>query len=294
MEVPMNIWIARATVLFLPVLALLSLGLSGPAAASSYDRMIASVKLGDVAVVRDLLMKGLDADTSDQEGNTLLMLAVREKQLSVARLLIAARAKVNARNMHGDSALRLAAWKGDLVMTQELVAAGATLETEDWTPLIYAALNGHDAVVAFLLSQGANANARNTDGMTALMAAARGGFVSVIEQILAAGADVDALSERQQTALDWAEKTGNSRAAQALRAAGGHLGKDVPSPLSQTDAQADATTQPPAMDDTAPLVPEAEVEDIAPDHHPSRDDAKDGLEEPEGADAPLRAWTVRT
>ncbi|MCL2076539.1 MAG: ankyrin repeat domain-containing protein [Betaproteobacteria bacterium] len=193
--------------------------------ASSYDDMLKSVKLGDIATVRNLLGRGMDVNTSDREGNTLLMLAARENRTELARLFIRERAKLNARNMHGDSALKIAAYNGSLDIVRELVQAGAEIDTEGWTPLIYAAFNGHDDIVEFLLQQGAGIDARSESGMTALMAAARGGFLPIVDRLLAAGASVNLHDANGESALDWANKTKNTNIAARLEAAGGQPGK---------------------------------------------------------------------
>jgi ankyrin repeat protein len=196
--------------------------------AASYDDMISAVKLGDTGTVVRLLNRGMDVNTSDREGNTLIMLAVREKHPGLVRLFIQQRAKVNARNMHGDSALRLAAYQGDLPVVQDLVAAGARIDTEGWTPLIYAAFNGHEAVAAFLLEKGADIDAKSENGMTALMAAARGGFLPLVKRFVAAGAAMNEQSANGETALDWAVKTNNSDVAEYLRAQGARPGEKKP------------------------------------------------------------------
>jgi len=199
-----------------------------PAHAAAYDDMLIAVKLGDTSSVQYWLGRGMDVNTSDREGNTLLMLAVRENRPQLVSLFIQARAKVNARNISGDSALKLAAYQGHLGMVRELVQAGAEVNERGWTPLIYAAFNGHDEVVAFLLQQGARINTKSESGMTALMAASRGGFLPVVERLLAAGATVDIRDGQNETALDWANKTKNDVVAARLRAAGAHTNKELP------------------------------------------------------------------
>ncbi|MDR3055492.1 MAG: ankyrin repeat domain-containing protein [Zoogloeaceae bacterium] len=188
------------------------------AKAAVYDEMMTAVKLGDRSAVVELLNRGMDVNTSDIEGNTLLMLAARENHPELVALFIGQRAKINARNMHGDSALRLAAYAGRLVIVQRLVEAGAQIEMEGWTPLIYAAFNGHTEVVEYLLAQGANLNAVSESGMTALMAAARGGYTDLAKRLVTLGADINLKDSNGRTALDWATRTRNTTIADFLRA----------------------------------------------------------------------------
>ena len=107
-------------------------------AANSYDEMLEAVKDNKTQVVAELLKRGLDPNTSDQEGNTLLILASREGSAGVARQLIAAGAKLDAVNQFNETALMMAA------------------------------RGGHVDTVKLLLEEGADPLLKNQDGMTAL------------------------------------------------------------------------------------------------------------------------------
>ena len=109
-------------------------------AANSYDEMLEAVKDNKTQVVAELLKRGLDPNTSDQEGNTLLILASREGSAGVARQLIAAGAKLDAVNQFNETALMIAAIKGKLDVARVLVDRGATVNRPGWTPLMYAAV----------------------------------------------------------------------------------------------------------------------------------------------------------
>lgn len=64
-----------------------------------------------------------------------------------------------------------AARDGDLALLQRMQASGADLrwaDVDDRTPLHLAAAEGHEAVVAWLLTQGADANAEDRRGLTPL------------------------------------------------------------------------------------------------------------------------------
>ena len=112
-------------------------------------------------------------------------------------------------------------------MVQRLVEAGAQINMEGWTPLIYAAFNGHLPVVQFLMSKGADINAVSENGMTAAMAAARGGFMDILALLVQAGADLNKQTASGESALDWAIKTRNTDAADYLKAHGALPGKAV-------------------------------------------------------------------
>ena len=82
------------------------------ASAATYDDLIGAAKMGDTPSLVHLVGKGASVDTTDIEGNTLLMLAARDGHGDLVQLLINHRAKLNARNAAGDTALALAAKHG--------------------------------------------------------------------------------------------------------------------------------------------------------------------------------------
>jgi ankyrin repeat protein len=114
-----------------------------------------------------------------------------------------------------------------LAIVEKLVAAGAHVNTPDWTPLIYAAFNGHAPVVQFLLKARADVNAASDNGTTALMAASRGGFTEVVDLLLRAGADPNRTNENGETAVDVALHFKQTDVAAKVRKAGGRSGKSV-------------------------------------------------------------------
>ena len=112
-------------------------------AAATYDDLINSAKLGDTRDISGMIQRGASVDTTDKEGNTLLILAARDGHADLVEYLIKQRANVNARNAAGDTALRLAAFRGHLKAAELLIAGGAEVNMSGWTPLVYAAFNGH-------------------------------------------------------------------------------------------------------------------------------------------------------
>lgn len=197
------------------------------AGADTYDDMMNAVKLGDTPAVVALLKRGVDVDTTDREGNSLLMLAARDGRLELVDIFLGQRPKVNFRNSAGDTALRLAAFNGHQAIVEKLIAAGAHVNMSGWTPLIYAAFNGHTEIARILMKAGAQVNAASENGMTALMAAARGGHLATAKALLDAQADPNRKTDSGETALDIALKSKNTDLADMLRRAGGHAGKSL-------------------------------------------------------------------
>jgi ankyrin repeat protein len=200
---------------------MLQAALGGPARAQQvYDDVIAAVNNDRAAELRGLLARGVDPDSVDPGGNPLLYTAARAGYGATVDVLLAAKARVDAKNRFGDTPLMGAALAGQLDIVRKLRARGAALEPGGWTPLIYAATGGHDAVVVYLLDQGANVNAVSPNGTTALMMAVREGRASTLDLLLRRGADVNHRNENGVSALDWAKHANESGMADKLRRAG--------------------------------------------------------------------------
>ena len=185
------------------------------AAQSSYEEFLKAVNQGDAKTVEGFLNRGLDPDTADLEGNTVLMIAARLGHQGVVSLLISRKAGVAKRSSHGDTALMMASLKGHLAIAKLLVAHGAEVNHPGWTPLHYAAFEGRAEVIKFLLEKGADKNALAPNGYSALMLAARGGYVEASRAILYADPDIMIKGPKGETALALA-KAGNFQELEEL------------------------------------------------------------------------------
>lgn len=221
---------AVAAALLLPTLA----------SAGVYEDMISALRAGDTPAAIALLDRGVDVNTVDRSGNSLLMLAVRENNAELLEQLLLRRARLNSRNRDGDTALRMAAFNGQEAFVKRLVEAGAAVNMYGWTPLAYAAFNGHASIADYLIRHGAEIDARSENGSTALMIAARNGHKAVVEVLLQHKADPTLSNENGLTALDWAQKSANTDIAALLRAAGGGSDQQVTIELAPANAPAEA------------------------------------------------------
>lgn len=105
-----------------------------------------------------------------------------------------------------------------------LLRAGVDVEVRDgrgFSPLIIASYNGHEAVTAILLAEGANPDGVHArTGNTALMGVAFKGDEAIARRLIAAGADVERRTATGQTALMMAVTYGQNGIAELLLAAG--------------------------------------------------------------------------
>ena len=209
--------------LLLPVLA----------AAGAYEDMEEALISGDSSAAIDLIKRGMDVNSVDRAGNTLLTQAVRRDLPTLVDYLMQRRARLNIRNRNGETALSIAAYTGKLTYVQRLVEAGAEVNFYGWPPLSYAAYNGHLDIVEYLLKHGAEVDAKTENGSTALFFASRFGHIEVVKLLLKNKADATIANENGDTAIDWALKDKNTDIEDLLRAAGGRSGKSVVIELSK-------------------------------------------------------------
>lgn len=196
--------------------ALLLLLAAGAAVADLLDDMHQAVEGDNFEAVQELLGRGFDANASDADGNTLLMLAVKEGHGDIARALVDAGAQVDARNRYGETPLMLAAMKGHKEIALYLLDKGAALKQSGWTPLLYAAYGGQAEMAEIFLLRGADPNERAPNGTTPLMLAARSGSVPLVDTLLRHGANPLLKNDDDKTAADWGKETRNTDAAKKV------------------------------------------------------------------------------
>jgi len=110
-------------------------------------------------------------------------------------------------------------WHGLLRPLQLLLDRGAEVDAKDgggWTPLSWAAMGGHEAVVQLLLNRGAEVNAKDKAGSTPLSQAAREGYKTVVQLLLDRGAEVNTKDAKGWTPLSLAAIGGHEAVVQLL------------------------------------------------------------------------------
>mmetsp|Transcript_91156 Transcript_91156/g.133231 ORF Transcript_91156/g.133231 Transcript_91156/m.133231 type:complete len:431 (+) Transcript_91156:133-1425(+) len=96
----------------------------------------------------------------------------------------------------------------------ELVGIGNTSDLQDtdgWSALMYASLDGHTKVLDNLISARANLDLQEKQGMTALMMGAGMGQTEVADKLIAAGAKLDLQDKDGKTALILARENCNTK-----------------------------------------------------------------------------------
>lgn len=207
-----------------------------------HERLNNAIVLDDVSTVRDAVQSAVVTPNQRisvagyPDGAPLIAVAARSASLQVLRYLVSAGADVNARTPVNETPLMLASFFYD--DTQQgpraferheqavrfLAEAGANLENDYYyTPLAYAAYQGNERVVAFLIQRGARVNASAQQGgsyvNTPLMMAAIQGHERIARMLLRAGADADVRVYGGHNATELAAKHNHQALAQLLQCA---------------------------------------------------------------------------
>ena len=149
-----------------------------------------------VREIADLLVRaGANAKAANRYGMTPLSLACTSGSAEMVELLLKAGADPNAPLPGGETPLMTAARTGALDAVTALLSHGASVDTKEdrrgQTALVWAAAEGHAAVVRKLIDAGADFRARLPSGFTPLLFAVRGGHTAAVRVLLKAGADVN-------------------------------------------------------------------------------------------------------
>jgi ankyrin repeat protein len=188
--------------------------------AQSLEDTLRAALEGDLVTLQKLLDRGTSPDTTDADGNTLLMLAARGGHVKVAEFLLSRKASVSQKSKVGDTALMAASLKGEVPMAAFLLEHGAELNPPGWTPLHYAAFEGRAPMITFLIGKGAKKDAPAPNEFTALMLAVRGGFEDATRALLYADPDVSYKTRSGETALKLATQKGYGPMIDLLKRAG--------------------------------------------------------------------------
>lgn len=188
--------------------------------AGAYEDMETAMIRRNSATVIELIDRGMDVNTVDRGGDSLLIQAVREDMPELVEALLKRRARLDFRNRNGETAISIAAYLGKLDYVQRLAEAGARLDFTGWPPLVYAVFNNHPQVVEYLIKKGANINAKSEIGATSLLLASRSGETDMVKFLLKHHADPTIADQNGDTPIDVALKGDNKQIIELLREAG--------------------------------------------------------------------------
>ena len=173
----------------------------------------------DVESAKLLVNHGAKFDTKDQDGFTAFRYAAEQGNRELVEFFVSKDADVST--FHG------AACVGDLDRVKSFVEQGADVDAKDefnWTPLFWAVSTGQTDVAEFLISRGADVQAKTSDdGSTAIHQAAQIRAWKLAELLISKGADVNSKNNNGSTPLIIASFSGNRDAVEWLIAKGAEV-----------------------------------------------------------------------
>jgi len=183
------------------------------------DSFLRDVKFNDAKAVKKALSSGMSPNAMDNKGNSALTIAITEKSLDVAKLLIDTPSiDLERPNLAGETPVMLAAFTGSEELVRYLVEKRQVeINKPGWSALHYAATNGHLKIAAYLLEKNAYVDPESPNKTTALMMAARGGHIEVVKLLLDNDADLAKINSVKMTAIDFAEQHNQSEIAEGLK-----------------------------------------------------------------------------
>jgi ankyrin repeat protein len=181
----------------------------------------------------------------DGRGRTILHLAALEGNAAAAETILALGPGLETKDRDGRTALDLALARADsrshMDTAEQLILAGAYSDHpiypyfapavrssnynirsgDGLAPLHYAAREGHEGLISFLIEKKADVNIKNASGAAPLHEAARSGNAGIMAVILDAGAEINAQDAKGNSALHIGIPPASHREAAALLLARG-------------------------------------------------------------------------
>lgn len=159
------------------------------------------------------------------EQDELMAYAALNSYHDIAENLIKRSISVNRRFSDGLFPLWYAVRNGDIKMIDMFIAAGADLEAknkEGETVLLYACAKREEHVVVALLNKGADFKITDKQKSTPLMIVAGRGFEKAVQLLISKRADLNAKDDKGRTAVTRAQYTGNYQIVDMLKRAGAY------------------------------------------------------------------------
>ena len=210
-------------ILIFVISGLISLGsVSLAAEADVAKQYFALIRSNDLGGLKAMLAQGKDVNARGDREATPLIYASAFGSAEALRMLLEAKADVNASNALGMTALHFSVTEPD--KARLLVEHGANVNAKTKTgrtPLIVAGFQNHsDAVVQLLIAKGADVLAADKDGNTFLLAASGALNPEEVKLAVARSADVNGKDSSGTTALINAATAGDLESVRFLIAKG--------------------------------------------------------------------------
>lgn len=188
------------------------------------DRLKRAVRDGDETMVRRLVKGGVLVNPKSRQwfGGTILHDAIASGKVSIVKLLLQAKADVNATTQDNRTCLHVAArtgYSGNTEIVKELLKSGAdvNIQTKDKrTALHFATWRGNKDIVQQLVDNGANVNLLDEDMWSPLYWAAKLNYLEIAKILVGNGACLNCVNSMEMSPLHEVLKNGHIELAKFL------------------------------------------------------------------------------
>jgi ankyrin repeat protein len=188
--------------------------------------LLLAVNSGQKEVVKFLITKGADRNSSNTYKYTPLHYSILGRNIEIAEMLVQAGADPNTPNVWGSTPLHSCAGRNFLKEAEFLIKnkAGVSSKNEvGETPLFSAVEFGHKDMILLLIKNGADVNARNNVGRTPVFATAGSNSSEILKLLIDQGAKVGITDKFGMTPLHRAAIAGYHDIVQILARSGGDV-----------------------------------------------------------------------
>jgi ankyrin repeat protein len=170
--------------------------------------------------INDLIELGANLDWINDQGNSVLHIAVHNQKNDLVKLFLKRGVDANIKDTWNETPLHWAVRHNDLPLIKILLKYGSDINALDLvgrTPLIFAVHNNNIRLVRFLLDKGADPNIQDNDNWTALFWSVRHRSIKIVKMLISSGADRNTCDEHNMTPFDVSEMRGYTEISKVLK-----------------------------------------------------------------------------
>lgn len=154
-----------------------------------------AVRAGNIEIVKYLVSRNADVNIENSRNETPLQLAVNESSLEIVKYLISHGADVGVKDNFNKTPLHNAVIEGEIELVKFIVSQGPDLNAKDnsrESPLFIAIRHNRLDIANYLISQGAELNSKDNTGRSPLHEAVVNGHFDLVKNLILQGADINA------------------------------------------------------------------------------------------------------
>lgn len=203
--------------------ALMLCRMSAAATPADEAKLVQAAKTGNMKIIQDMLGQGIDINTQDTSGRTLLILAASAGKYAAADLLLDKGANVDKFDKNGNTLLHYLASssrKEALDLMKKAIAKGADIKYANFsktreTPAAVAIQKGNIPVLELLMASGFSHD-RFLNNLPMIIYAYEARQVKIVKLLAEKGADLDAENSLKESLLHLAVMKNDSATVQYL------------------------------------------------------------------------------